>query len=112
MNITPKKGDNGTDWLAYLRTTWPIVVTIVGVATWLSVRMETPEQRTERITQFVKTMDRLDATLNRVSQQVHDHLSGPGHPVALQGIDNLSKRIDDLRTDTREILTEIKKKPP
>ena len=47
--ITPRKPNGKLDWMGFVRTTWPIVVAVIGLAFWIGGRMESPEQKSERI---------------------------------------------------------------
>jgi hypothetical protein len=111
MNITPKKGDNGTDWLAYIRTTWPIVVAIVATSAWFGNRIEGPEERQERMRGYLEAFTRIEKSLEKTTDKIDAHVSLPGHPVTLEQLRQNTARLDELRHDTKQILEKVNKGP-
>ena len=49
MTLAPRAENGRLDWLAYVRTTWPVLVGVVLAALWLQGRMESPAQKLERV---------------------------------------------------------------
>ena len=58
---TNKNGRTTVDWLAYLRTGWPMAVALALVSFYLGGRLETPAEKQERIDRAIfPILERLD----------------------------------------------------
>lgn len=54
--LTPRKENGRVDWLAFIRTTWPILVAVVLLTAWFGQRMESPAAKEMRIRSIVNEM--------------------------------------------------------
>jgi hypothetical protein len=109
VNITPKKGENGTDWLAYIRTSWPIVTAIIGTSVWFGSRLESPQERQLREATYLAAFNRLERALEKTADKIDTHSDLPGHPVTLEQLRNNAEKLDELQIDTKRILEKFNK---
>ena len=80
MGVIPARQNGTKDWAAYVRTTWPVLVAIVGAALWVQGRMETPEIKENRIRLVCGEMIRLQVpprevrdTLRRLENKIDEN---------------------------------------
>ena len=77
MNLVPKNGNGKVDWLAFVRTTWPIILAVIMLSWYLGGRLESPDEKQSRIV-------------------AHEQISG--HPVMVErvrAIDDKLERIEE-----------------
>lgn len=67
--VVPKKGEINGRWISYVKVTWPIVVTLIGMTWWVSDKFDTREDTTERTKAVLAP---IEVQMKRNSQDIHE----------------------------------------
>jgi hypothetical protein len=90
---------------------WPIVIAFVSLIFWfggvVSLRMETPQQKTERIQRYVEPLNmqlsRIERKIELFDDRMDAHQSDVGHSVMIERVNQLLTKMDHMQKDLAEI---------
>tara|TARA_R100000005_G_C4960931_1_gene177654 strand:- start:194 stop:601 length:408 start_codon:yes stop_codon:yes gene_type:complete len=88
---------------------WAPLVVVSSFAFWfggiMHTRMETPQQKQERIDAAVSPIIK---RLDTIEHQMTVHHQTTGHPITLERVDNIISRMEKLDVDLRDLKKEIR----
>jgi hypothetical protein len=102
----PKK--NGTfEWLLAVsqRLVWPVMAAMVMVAFWMGGRVETPQDKQERIDRSLAPMGR---QLEEVRQDVRFHVSTGGHAAMDQRVISIERRMEVMEQKMDILMQQVR----
>jgi hypothetical protein len=113
--LVPRSKNGKLDLLAYIRTTWPIILAVIGFVWWMSGRLETPSQKSERLRLILQptmqTVERQIADTARLRGVVEAHMDLGGHAVMDQRMKRVESDITSIQLDIKEIKALLRNPP-
>ena len=92
-DILPHDAKGEIDWFGLVRTTWPVLVTVILVTLWFGGRMEAAEQKQARID---KSREPILVEFRGLHEEIDQHENMGGHAEMLIKIGKVEGKLDAL----------------
>lgn len=92
-DVLPHDSRGEIDWLGLVRTTWPVIVSVIIVALWFGGRMESDQQKQRRINASIAPVL---VELKALHEEIDTHEGMGGHAEMLVKIGKVEGKLDAL----------------
>lgn len=100
MSAVPRKTNGHVDWLAYVRTTWPVLVVIGSILFYFGQRMERYEaSRVDLLNtraDLIEILQPIREQIMEIRTNLREHETMPSHSVTAERMRSFEERISRL----------------
>lgn len=90
--LTPRKPNGRVDWFAYLRTTWPVAMAVVGLVFWLGGRLQSPSEKQAQVQQILEPVK---AELLFLRERLDRHVELGGHAAMRERMARVEEKLNE-----------------